>query len=804
MNNFLSDVRFALRGLAKAPGFAAVAILTLALGIGACTAIFSVVNGVLLQPQPYDQADRIVVLRGISKEGNPMGNMPDQVFRDWQEGTHSFESMAHYNSGEGSVAGGSEPVRVSIGGVSQDFFKVLRVRPLLGRLPRPEEHKYGAAPVAVVSFGFWKRILGGDPDFASKQLRSGGYNFTVVGVLPDGFRFPARVEVWAPGEIYNKPNPSRSAHNWRMIARLNDGITLTRAVQDLSQITRRVHAESNDMTAVDATAVPFGDAVTAQIRPALLLLLGAVGSLLLIACANVVNMLLARATAQEKEFAVRAALGASRWRLVQQCVTESLVLALAGAGLGAVLAAWGVDALLALGQGQIPRSDNVSVNLVVLGFALALSVVTSLLLGFIPGWRASRLALASVMNESGRGGSSGGSQKQVRSILVVAQVALTLVLLVGAGLLARSFGKVMAVDLGFQRENRLSVDMRMAFPRTPDEERSLREFAAQFEEKLKVMPGVVSLGGSNAPPLSPSGGNGRFKIEGRGDSGNYWPQYRVASPGYFKTLGVPLIRGRLFDDTDGAQSPQVAVISRDVAEKAFPNEDPIGKRINTGNMDGDEKWMTVVGIVADVKENGPEQDSGGAIYTHYLQRGGGGGIARFNWLLHTTTESAALIPAIRDAVRSLNPDVAPKFQTLEQSFQSATASRRFNFTLLAVFAGVALGLAGLGIYGVLAYSVEQRTREIGIRMALGAQPGQVIGMVLSQGGRLLLIGVVVGLFAAYWASTWLRAMLFQTSAADPMTYGVVCAFLGLVSVMACLAPARHAAKVDPIVALRHD
>jgi putative ABC transport system permease protein len=803
MSDFLADLRYAIRSLAKTPGFSVVAILTLALGIGGCTAIFSVVNGVLLRPLPFDRPGQLVMLRELSAEGTPM-NVPEQNFLDWQSGAQSFEAMAFYNTFESAVAGGSEPVRAQASEVSESFFHVLRVKPFIGRAFLPEDHRQGAPPAVIVSHGFWQRTLGGDRNLAGKSLRSSGASFTVAGVMPASFQFPARTEVWVPKGALSPVNPSRSAHNWRVIARLKPDVSLDRARGELSRIAKNIHADFKDVTAVDATALPLQDAFTARIRPALLLLLGAVGFLLLIACANVVNMLLARATAQEKEFAVRAALGASRIRLLKQCVTESLVLALAGAVLGAVLAAWGVDVLLALGQGQIPRSENVRVDVAMLAFALILSLATSLLLGFLPGWRASRLALASVVNEAGRGGSGSGGQRPLRNALVVSQVALTLVLLVGAGLLARSFVKVMAVDLGFQRENRLGLDLSMPFPKDQQGEQRLRALAARLEARLNSLPGVASLGGTNAPPMSPYGGNGRFLIEGRGDSGDYWPSYRLASPGYFKTLGIPLIRGRLFDDTDGANTPQVAVISRDVADKAFPNEDPIGKRINTANMDGDDTWITIVGVVADVREDGPESDSGGAIYTHYMQRGGGGGIAAFTWVLHTTIEPTSLIPTIRQAVRAIDPELAPRFLTLEQNFQSTTAARRFNLTLLGIFAAVALALAGMGIYGVLAYSVEQRTREIGIRMALGAQPGEVLRMVVRQGGRLVGVGVLVGLLGGYAVSRSLATMLFNTSPTDPATYLAVSAFLCLIALMACAGPARRAAKVDPMVALRHE
>jgi len=800
MDAFWSDIRLAIRGFAKAPGFAAVAILTLALGIGGCTAIFSVVNGVLLQPLPYAEPQQLVLLREINEDGNQM-NVPEQNFKDWLAGTNSYQSMGFYNAGEGNFAGGSEPVRVPSSSVSAGFFDVLRVRPLVGRALLQEDFAKGAAPVAVVSHALWQRVLASNRDLNGLSLRSFGYSFAIVGVMPPGFSFPARAEVWMPSTVFSAENASRSAHNWRVIARLRPGVSLEASRRELSQIAKRIHGEFKDVTAVDATVLPLQDAFTARIRPALMLLLGAVAFLLLIACANVANMLLARATAQEKEFAVRAALGASRTRLVRQCVTESLLLALAGAGLGAVVAAWGVDAMMAMAQGQIPRSDNVSVNGVVLGFALGLAILLSAVLGLIPGWRTGRLTLVSVMNEGGRGGSTGGAQAQVRNGLVVIQVALTLVLLVGAGLLARSFGRVMAVDLGFQRENRIGMDLRIPRAGNKAESQKLIQFVRQLEERIAALPGVMTVGGTNSAPLSNQGGNGRFLIEGRGNSGDYWPNYRIASPGYFSAVGIPLLRGRIFDATDGPETAQVAVVSRDLAEKVFPGEDPIGLRINTGNMDGEEKFMSIVGVVGDVRDSGPENEVLGAIYVHYLQRGG---VSSFTWVIRAAGNPSALTSSLQEIVRSLNPELAPRFRTLEELFSGATAARQFNLTLLAVFAGVALALAALGIYGVLAYSVEQRTREIGIRMALGAQPGQVVQMVIRQGGMLVLAGVGIGLLGAIAASRLLTTMLFQTSAVDPGTYGVVALFLCVVAVLACVAPARHAAQVDPLVALRHD
>jgi putative ABC transport system permease protein len=594
-------------------------VLTLALGIGATTAIFSVVNGVLLRPLPYEEPGRLVALREISREGHPM-NVPEQNFLDWQAGSHSFASMAFYNSFEASVAGGREAVRTTASTVSPEFFAVLRVKPFLGRLLGPEEAGKDAAPAVVVSYGFWRKYLDGDPDLSHQHLRSAGASFPIAGVTPPGFQFPAQTEVWVPRSVEGPVNPSRSAHNWRVIARLKPEATVSSARVELGLIARRIHAEFKDVTAVDAMVLPLADTFTARIRPALLMLAGAVGLLLLIACANVVNLMLARATAREKEFAVRGALGASRVRMVRQCVTESLVLALPAALLGSVLAWWTVDALLALGQEQIPRAGDVRVDGVVLGFSLAISVLVSVLLGLAPGWRAGRLDLQAVMSEAGRGGSGGAGPMRLRRALVVSQVALTLILLVGTGLLARSFASVVAVDLGFRKENRLGVDLQLAPARDDREAQRLRDFSDRLEARLAALPGVLSLGGSNSPPMSFSAGNGRFQIEGRGDSGDYWPECRLASPGYFATVGIPLLRGRLFDASDTSASPQVAVISRDVAAKIFPGEDPIGRRINTANMDGDEAWMTIVGVVGDIKDSGPESATNGTIYGHYLQR----------------------------------------------------------------------------------------------------------------------------------------------------------------------------------------
>src|SRR5262245_13119496 len=795
METLGQDLRFAARMLMKRPGPALTAVATLALGVGATTAIFSVVHGVLLRPLPYEQPERLVVLRELSQDGNQM-NVPEQNFLDWREATHSYEHIAFYNAFEASVAGGSEPVRALVSQVSSDFFEVLKVQPFLGRGFAGSEST--SSPAAVVSYGYWRRYLGENPQLEGMQVRGEGELLPVVGVMPPGFAFPSGVDVWVPKSATGPVNPSRSAHNWRVIARLKPEATLANARVELSQIAKRIRGAYADVTAVDAIVLPLADASTARIRPVLLLLAGAVAFLLLIACANVMNLMLARAISRESEFAVRRALGATRSRLVRQSVTESLLLAVLAAILGVLLASWGVDALLALGGAEIPRAENVRVDGVALGFALALSVVTSVLLGLVPGWRAGRTDSHAAMRDAGKGGTSRRAAMRIRSGLVVSQVALTLMLLVGAGLLARSFARVMVVELGFQKENRLELDLQMPYARNDQESAMLRDFAQRLEARLATIPGVLSVGGSSSPPMSSSGGNGRFEIEGGRDSKDYWPSYCIASPGYFATLGIPILRGRGFDASDGVDTPHVAVISRDVAEHVFPGEDPISRRINTANMDGDATWITIVGVAGDVKALGPEAATNGTIYTHYLQRGKGSGVGKFTWMLHTAADPAALVPSVRAAVRELDPEVAPKFVTLEQSYFDTTASRRFNLILIGVFAAVAMTLAGLGTYGVLAYSVEQRTREIGIRMALGARTAEVGRMVVREGVRLVALGTAIGLVLAFALTRLLTSLLFGVSRTDVVTYAGTIGFSFVLALAASWVPAWRAMKVEPM------
>ena len=803
MAQISQDLRHSVRVLLRNPGFTIVAVLTLALGIGACTSIFTVVNGVLLRPLPYPEPDRIARLFEISDKGNRM-NVPQANFDDWKQQSRNFEQLAGYSGTmEATFLGAREPVRARTCMVSESFFPVLGATAQRGRIPLPTEHRAGAGAVAVVSHDFWQNALGSSADLEKVHLRYGNLSFTVVGVMPPGFSYPPGTQIWAPMEPFNPPNPSRSAHNWRVIGRLRPGVTPATAQAEVSAIARRIHEQYRDVTAVDAAVVPMHTEVTARVRPALLLLLGAVGALLLIACANVTNLQLAQATARERELAVRCALGASRWRLLRQSLTENALLAGAGAVCGVLLAIWGVDAMLALSPRLLPRGEEIHVDGWVLGFAIVVSMLTGVALGLAQAMRLRGEKLQDMLREGGRTLSGAARQRVVQGGLVVAQLGLTLVLLVGAGLLARSFWQTLQVDLGFEAGSQLAVEVLRPVPDTPEQLQQLARFHGSFQERIAALPGVTASGGINYLPLSGRGSNGRFLIEGGTSSGDYWPNFRVASPGYFAAMGIPLLSGRMFDSTDGPATVHVAVISKQVAERVWPGENPLGRRINYGNMDGEfESWSTIVGVVGDVRSDGPELGANGDIYLHYLQRPKT--TASFTTVIRTSGDAQALTAAVRRLAQDLDPESSVSFRTLHGYFSGAMAERQFNLALVGVFGGTALLLAVMGIYGVMAYTVAQRTQEIGIRMALGAMGGDVVRQFLREGGRLIVIGIVLGLAGATALSKYIASLLFNTAPRDPWTFAAVAAAMALVALAACFIPARRATRVDPMVALRHE
>ena len=824
METLIKDLRFGIRSLAKRPAFTAIAVLTLALGIGASTAIFSVVDGVLLKSLPYPDADQIVQLREVNERGARMP-FAEPNFVDVRARNHSFQGVAQYNGELTTVTGGSEPVRASTYAVSADFFNVLGVKPLVGRTFAPEESKAGG--VAVVSYGFWQRLLGGKADLTGTSLRVSDQSLNVIGVMPAGFAFPRTAEIWIPREMF-PGEISRTAHNWSVVARMRPGITPEQANADVSAIGKQLKQEfGKDMDGVDFAVIPQHEYMVGNVRGALLMIFAAVGFLLLVACANVANLLLAQVTTRQREFSLRAALGATRSRLARQFITENLLLVLIAGALGVLFAFWGVNLLLGLNQQALPRMNEIGVNARAIGFTLGLSVLIAVLLGIVPLLRFSMKDLEASLREAASG-TLGYAGQHSRNLLVVAQMALTLMLLVGAGLLGRSFYRLLQIDPGFRTES--AVAMELSVPSPPadesrykklmesydrlmkrgeapaedttfnaDEERQ-RLFQQQVLERLSNTPGVIAAGTINYLPLAGGGPDGNFLVNNNPARQGH-AEYRLASAGYFAAMGIPLLRGRTFDATDQVNAPNAAVVSQSFVKKYFSNEEVIGQTIQFGNMDGDLRLLHIVGVVGDVHDYGVDVAVGPTVYGNALQRLPS---STWNVVARAQGEPGSLVPVMRETVRALDSQLPLKFRTLDQVFSSSLDQRRFSLVIFGVFGVAALLLAALGIYGVTAYVVTQRTREIGIRMALGAQLGDVLKMVLRYAMTLVLIGTIVGLAGAYAVTRVMSSLLFQVTATDLATFVAVPAVLLLVALVACLIPARRATKVDPLITLRYE
>ncbi len=829
MNRLWAELRYALRTLAKNPVFTSVAVITLALGIGASTSIFSVVDAVLLRPLPYPNAQKIVTVREKEPDGHH-AHLADPNFLDFRAQNRTLSGLAMFAAVPESISGGREPVRTNIALVSQDFFSVLGVEPFRGRTFAPNELVANGAPAMIVSYGFWQQFLAGTEDLSHVRLSMDGIAYPVIGVMPQHFDFPSGASAWVAWERYGW-STSRTSHDGLGIGRLRDGVTLQQARADLDTIARRIHAQyaktegATDYFLIGAEVKPFADEIVGNVRGALFALFGAVLLLFLVACANVAGLLLARTAAQRKELAVRAALGAGWGRLVQQLLAESLVLSLAGGALGIVLAVWATDLFPAIIPADLPRRQGIGINGPVLLFTIAATLIVAVGLGLFTAWRAGRVDLNDALNAASRSFSS-GSQKS-RSTLVVGEIAVTLMLLAGAGLLGRSFLRLLSVSPGFSGKNLLVMkfspplsDAATHFRSTEADIERQSQFVDTALARIRAIPGVQSAGIAGALPIADADGfpDGEFLILNgrpvpttdaawnrfvRNKSQTGEADYAVASEGFFRSVGIPLLAGRLFGPQDGPDTPHVALISQKLAREKWPNESPIGQSVFFGNMDGIMKPLTIVGVVGDVRAEGLDQPPTPIIYVDYRQRGLGMNSSPAI-VMRTTLPAGAIVPAARSVFRQLDPNLPVQFSTFDEALGGWMAEKRFLMLLASVFAGLALLLAAVGIYGLVAQSVARRTQEIAVRMAFGAQRKDVLRLVLGESARLAAVGIVAGVALSLALTRLISSLLFGVTAADPLTFICVAVVLSGVALLASYIPARRAMRVDPMVALRYE
>ncbi len=803
METLIQDVGYSLRRLRKGPGFAVVAVATLALGIGANAAIFSAVNAILLRPLPYAEPDRLVVVNHVWK-GQPAVVSP-QNFLDFEQETKSFDALAVYDTDSATLTGRGEPVQLATGETSAAFFDVLRVTPAVGRAFRPGENEPGQNRVVVLSQGLWRERFGSDPSVVGQDVVLDGMPHTIVGVAPAGFDFPRGRALWRPLE-YDKRFRTQSRGAWYLsaIGRLRASASAESARAEADTIGARLAAAYPDANeGVGLTVRPLHEAMVGKVRTPLFVLLGAVGLVLLIACANVANLLLSRAATREGELAVRAAMGAGRGRLVRQLLTEASVLGVLGAAAGLVVAAWAGDLILALQPRDVPRLDEIGLDRVVVAFTVACALVTTVFFGTLPALLATRRSSAVALREGGRGLLSGRGGR-LRRGLAVAEMALAVTLLAGAGLLLRSFAQLSQVDPGFQPDSVLVFHLGLPDGRYA-EGPSRTVFYRRALETLSALPGVQSAAATMAVPLRGFDFSFSFAVDGRPEvppAQQPSLETRVVTASYFRTLGIPVVKGRGFAETDDASSPPVAIISREAARRHFAGQDPIGQRIRLGwGPPGHSVGGSVVGVVGDVKEAGLDEQHPAEIYLPYAQKPVGG----MDVVLRTTVPPLSLAAVVRGAVHDLDPDLpVARIETLSRIVAASIAQPRFYTLLLTAFAGTALFLAALGLFGVISVGVSQRTREIGVRIALGARSADVLGLVLREAATLAVLGIAVGLVAALALSRTLSTLLFNLSPTDPLAFAAAPLVLLLTAVVAALLPARRAARVDPIEALRSE
>jgi putative ABC transport system permease protein len=804
MNSLLKDLRYGARMLWKSPGFTVVAVLTLGLSIGINTAVFSVVYAALVRPLPFADAGRLFVAAAQNKRGGAadVRGVAPADFVDWRAQSRSFDGLAAFTGGGLTLSTGDVPEMVPGVRVSEDFFPVLGAPTALGRTFTAEEFGAGPARAVVLSHRLWQRRFGGDPKVIGTQLPlAGGASATVVGVMPEEFRFPSHAEVWSALPRESGELQQRTSRYFSVVGRVRQGLTAEQAQAELGAVAARL-AETYPQTNADwgVRLVPLRETLVGRARPALLILLGAVGFVLLIACANVANLLLARSKGRAREVAIRAALGATRWRVVRQLLVESVLLAAVGGTLGVFLALWGVDVLLALVPEELrfARLDEARVDGAVLAFTAAVSLLTGLVVGLLPGLKVSQPDLNEALKEAGRGATSERRLKRTRAALVVAELAVTLVLLVGAGLLVRSFTRLQQVELGFEPRQLLTLTVAPTQLYGQTERRAA--YYRQMQERLAALPGARAVATSSSLPLDWVL-NFSYAVEGRPARPGDDPQtdYNSVSPNYFDVMGIPVLRGRVFDERDAVGAPNVAVINESMARRVFDGEDPLGRRLTLQYLE-ERVTVEVVGVVADSKQSVGEETNI-MVYDCALQR---------PWLssafvVRTEGDPAGLAAAAQKAVREVDRNrVAAGVKTMEQLLAESVAQPRFYTQLLTLFAAVALVLAAVGVYGVISYTVTQRTHEIGIRMALGAERRDVIRMIVGHGMLLAAAGLAAGLAASFALTRVMSRLLYGVSATDPTTFAGVTLLLLLVALAACYLPARRATKIDPMEALRYE
>ena len=809
MDALLQDVRYGLRRLRAAPAFAATVVLTLALGIGANTAIFSVVNALLLRALPYAEPGRLVTIEHLYPGLDGMqAPVSAAGFADYRDGTRSFATMAVQTGWGPNLTGTGDPERLAGARVSGQFFPVLGVAPLHGRTLRPDEDQPGRNLVVVLSHGLWLRVFGGEPSAVGKTMQLNGESYEVVGVMPPEFRdfFNRRAELWTPLALPpDRYTDGAWTNEWlSLVARLKPGVSEAQAQTEM-----RAHAEGLKQRYPDSFPPDWSLVVTSlnaksagDARPALLVLLGAVGFVLLIACANVANLLLARGASRMREVAVRSALGASRRALVRQLLVESLILALVGGAAGLALGALGVRALVAWNPADLPWASDIRVDGVVLGFTAAVAVLTGILFGLVPAIQTSRSDLQSVIKEGSRGMAAERGGQTLRRSLVVAEVALALVLLAGSGLLLKSFARLQSVDPGFRAENLLTFTVALPAAKYPSDTQRIA-FFDRLLPRLAALPGVEAAGGTSTLPFSGGWSTGSFTVEGytpAEDQPGPWGDIRIVTPDYLPALGAPLLRGRNLSVDDGPGRPVVVVVDEEMARRYWPNADPIGKRITFG-PDSAPEWIEVVGVVGHTAHEGLDAEKRVQLYFSYRQRNPG----QMAVALRTRGEPTRLTAAARAAVREIDPDQPiANVRTMEELVDTSLGGRRLAAVLLTVFAGVALLMASVGIYGVMSYAVAQRTRELGVRVALGASRGSVLRLVVRQGMTLVLLGVAIGVAGAAALSRLIASQLYAVRSTDPATFGAVAVVLVTIALVAILVPAARAMRLDPVVALRED